>query len=857
MAMFFKTQTLENREILSIAAFATFNFSIEEPRLLDEQILWDVAKLNLDKEEALDSGISKHRGEYLIYGSCEVSKPVSGVVVYANVAGLSKALVVIGDRSYTRFGITDPKPFTSLAINYRNAFGGDGFSNNPMGKGFARNGEQVELPNIENPHDLITKKSDKPDPVGFTAYPQMWPQRLQYFGQITSDYLNNDWPGFPDGTNPEYFNVAPMDQRLNAFFVGNESFSIKNMNAKNPNQSSVLPGLRARIFVMQNTNNNEEVFKELISRAETLFLFPNQEVGSLLYRSSVEVVDEEYSDINKLYAVWEDNNQAPKSIDYYYNQMMNEINPPQEELLAVSEMPEQTNITKVEKVVQESTIIDPPQVSIRDTDPEITKALKQLEDMNAKMLDDLRHKNIDIEQSKLKLMPKPDPTINTTDVKEILEQLEQKNAELIKKFNISPEDAAKVLAKANGSPEMPLVSDLFGKLSKAGGKSEELAANIQELTKHIEKLKLEIPQNAEVEIEAAAKDTPNEKHETPEQKPILRAFDHTREDVIRQYNINKNLSNLDLSNLDLSNLNLTNANFGFSILENTNFKESILNNSLFHNSRANGANFTKSSLVSSKFEDVIASEAIFDNAILNDAHFINSDFTNCNFSNVSLNKAFIVQTSFEGSGFENAMAQELNAKKVSFVGSNLTKANFANSVLLESDLSNTIITNTNFAGLNAPQLKLGGAVGSSANFINANLQSSRADSDTVLDKSNFKSVNIVDSSWEGAKLSESDFSLAVMDDSNFSGVVFNKSCLELAVAKNTNFSKASFTDSDLNRINLFKGSLRGANIVGADLRYSNLYGVDFYKAKVGNTKLKGANLHQTLFDVLGGDVEKI
>ncbi len=74
MALSFKVQVLEHKEILSISAFATFSFNISEARLFDEQELWKLADLNLGKDEILDFGVPKHRGEFLIYGSCYSEK---------------------------------------------------------------------------------------------------------------------------------------------------------------------------------------------------------------------------------------------------------------------------------------------------------------------------------------------------------------------------------------------------------------------------------------------------------------------------------------------------------------------------------------------------------------------------------------------------------------------------------------------------------------------------------------------------------------------------------------------------------------------------------------------------------------
>ena len=71
-------------------------------------------------------------------------------------------------------------------------------------------------------------------------------------GTVDESYLVESWPAFPRSTRPEYFNVAPEDQRIQGFFQGDEVVKFLNMHPTTPRIISSLPGVRARLFIHRN-----------------------------------------------------------------------------------------------------------------------------------------------------------------------------------------------------------------------------------------------------------------------------------------------------------------------------------------------------------------------------------------------------------------------------------------------------------------------------------------------------------------------------------------------------------------------------------------------------------------------------
>ncbi len=244
----------EERPFLSLAASACFSLLADAPRLLHMQAMWPAIEAALGKDELFDFGMPKPRGEFLVYGSACAPSPVTAQEVRVRVGNSIKSLHVFGNRYWTAGGApSHPEPFTSMRIQHEHAFGGPDVPENPVGKGSSPDASgRQPLPNIQDPANLVGAPGDRPCPVGLTAWPMTWPQRMRHMGTVDESYLVESWPAFPRSTRPEYFNVAPEDQRIQGFFQGDEVVKFLNMHPTTPRIISSLPGVRARLFIHRN-----------------------------------------------------------------------------------------------------------------------------------------------------------------------------------------------------------------------------------------------------------------------------------------------------------------------------------------------------------------------------------------------------------------------------------------------------------------------------------------------------------------------------------------------------------------------------------------------------------------------------
>jgi uncharacterized protein YjbI with pentapeptide repeats len=840
MAFIFKSFSAGGKDFLSVAACAFFSLDLKETqeRLAPEQEMWPVIEASLGKNEIFDFGVPKRRAEFLVYGSCFSPEPVKGVEIRVVVGNTSKSLDILGNMHWTVLGTSDSEPFTVMPVDYPHAFGGEGFAENPFGKGLNPDKEGVTpLPNIQDKNCPMGSCGDRPDPAGFAAYPMTWPQRMQYFGRIDENYLIESWPNFPNGTDPEYFNAAPPDQRIEGFFTGNEKIEIHNMHPQQPLLKSMLPGLRARIFVHMMEKDNE-VFREIIARPETLWLFPDKERGILLFRSSTEITDEDFDDVLHCFAGWENLSDEPKPIDYYYKLFLEELNPSlPAEAATEAPSPQDTFQEKLPGAHAEE--------SVR---PELAVIMKDAQELEAKATAQLKKLGLTPEDALKKYFPQSAAggAISIAELEQMIIEMDKHTKGMMQKYNISEKDVIKIL-EPKPQPAPMSVDEMVAGFRKAGIVRPDLEDQLKEaerIGKEAEKGLDDLKKKSE-EAAKAAEDRKQPAADVPSE-PAAAAKTLTAEEAVERYKTSRDLRGLNLAGLDFTGLDFTGADFTGGILEKTVFKKGKLDDAVFAKTRLIGADFNGASLKRSHFTEAIAADTFFENSTLTESDLTGADFTGANFRKTDLTGSVVTGAIFENSNMEEVVACNINAGNAIFTGANLSDGDFTEAYLKDADFSNTVLSFTSFMKVKAQGINLSGAKGEQTFFAYALLDGSRADKSTIFTDARFGNAFITRSCWEGAKLERAQMMAAVLDESDFSRCGFQSAILAFATARKTNFSKADLSNANLSAINLFKGSLRKSILTRADLKYSNLFGVDLYKAKLGKTRLVGANTKRTI-----------
>ncbi|WP_437981106.1 DUF2169 family type VI secretion system accessory protein [Sorangium sp. So ce117] len=296
-------------------------FSYDRPaRLLYEPTVWKIAMEELGEDGLLDEFNPKTRGELLVTGRCYppgcVARPASSVRV--QLGAIDKSLYVIGDRTWGLLGMSAPAPFTEMPVTWRNAFGGDGFARNPLGKGHGD--KSAALPNIESPKHLIHARSDSPMPAGLDGYDVTWPQRFSKIGTYDAAWRDECFPGFARDLDPTLFNMAPDDQQIDGVFRGDEAFVVENMHPDKPRIEGALPGIVSRCFVVLKASDGVEIHEPAM-KLDTVRLFPHRERGIVFFRGGIEISEDDADDVVAVLVACEAMG-APRPVAYYHDYLI-------------------------------------------------------------------------------------------------------------------------------------------------------------------------------------------------------------------------------------------------------------------------------------------------------------------------------------------------------------------------------------------------------------------------------------------------------------------------------------------------------------------------------------------------------
>lgn len=214
----------------------------------------------------------QHKAEVLVVGAAHApgGVPAPRVTVRLGVsrgAGLllDKTLDVLGDRATAS---DRPQPFTRLAIGWDRTYGGLGFADNPVGRGFKDGQANVIGPSLKQP-------------AGFGPLSPLWGAHRHMLGGAPRPKL--DAPLVELGEiHPGYFQSAPVDQQLDAL-AGDEWILLGNMHPRHPLLRFRLPSLACEARV------RGAATAAIALRCDRVLVEPDELSCSLTFRGTVDL----------------------------------------------------------------------------------------------------------------------------------------------------------------------------------------------------------------------------------------------------------------------------------------------------------------------------------------------------------------------------------------------------------------------------------------------------------------------------------------------------------------------------------------------------------------------------------------
>ena len=270
LSLTFQPLYMERKLFMSFTA--GFAFDLATGRPLEPGAAYAAAMGALAPGDCLDLGVPKKEAEWLLAGSAFVpgGAPAKGTAVSAQVGGSGRRLLV-----------ESREPFASMPLSWKNTWGSD--AENPDGPR-AGKGEKAPVSDEAMPHGAPVCMG----PRG------TWPCRMGRAATYDSKWLRENWPGVPDDFDWGYYNLSQPQQRLPKGLNGGEKITLINLNDKLPKIETKLPKAAA-VFKFEAGGRSFEKRP----KPDTLWLFPGELVGLLLWHAVTECEDEAGAGIDK------------------------------------------------------------------------------------------------------------------------------------------------------------------------------------------------------------------------------------------------------------------------------------------------------------------------------------------------------------------------------------------------------------------------------------------------------------------------------------------------------------------------------------------------------------------------------
>lgn len=858
------TKVFENDgEVYLVVTLLVF-FPFGSPRsLLHEQSLWTFAAAELGGDAILDECMPKLRGELLVTGRCftagGVPRPACSVRV--QIGAIDKTLYVVGNRRFGLLGMTEPEPFTEMPITWQNAFGGEGYAPNPLGKGFAPvrgdDGAVHPLPNVEDPKHLIRSPGDRPAPAGFGSYDPTWPQRFSKVGTYDEAWLKERYPEVARDFDWSYYNTAPPDQQIEGYFRGDEAFVIENMHPDKPRIEGVLPGVATRCFINQKTDDGE-VFREAVMRLDTVRLFPDKERGVLVYRGTLKIREDDAADVLQIVAAAEAM-EAPKPVEHYRTVLAQRLDkekghlfllrdgdllpPPEPDAKPLPDDPQaaMTRLIRSENLLQKR---------VR------AGAERRMEEIKAQ----IRAQGLDPESI---VEPLPPDDAQEPSLEELPAYVDQMLGKVdVERASLDERRAAEELrVRAECAKHGLDYDELVREAQRESGGPPKFSAK-----KEIERLEdlAQLARNGGVEwpeIEAKLADPDLVAHLVAVEEHMrasYRQFAHhfpaasrlegdeaerVRNEVIAGYKegasfAGRDLTGADLSHLDLTGIDLEGAMLEAASLTGTRLRDANLADAVLARADLLGADLTGANLAGANFGGATLCDARMrgldlTGAVLAKADLSGADLTGARLSNADLSEAV----------FDNADLSQVTAEGLLLMNADLSSVRLSGADLQKCTFIETNVEGVDFRGANLGASVFINCKGDGAVFRGGKLDNVRMLAGSSFAGADFRGASLEGANLRGTRLSGSDFTEAVLQTSDLSECDLRGAHLDRAAAANAMFIRADLTGATMSGIDLMQAILQKARVDDANLEKANLFRADAAKMR-GNaaTSLKGANV---------------
>lgn len=837
----------QGRDRLLVATLSFFALGGRPETLLRDNLQWRKVMSALPPGRPLDELMPKARGEVLLAGSAYAAHglAVTEQTVRLAVGGVDKRLRVVGDRQWM-YGmlpwlqVTEPLPFTQMPLTWARAYGGAGHPANPEGRGYARNPlaalfgrNHGDMPNIEDPRRSVRAPRRRSAPAGFGQLDVGWMPRRQWIGSYGRRWRSESYPGLADDTHAEFFNAAPPDQRIDGFFVGGESYRLEGMHPRLPVIEGFLPEFRPRAFAHR-TGQPADAAEEVALLFDTVWFFPDAELGVAIHRGEIGVEDSLALDVEALMVAYEHAAEAPQSLSHYGEVLALRLN----------------RDTAARHVFNEAQLTPEPDAALRAA----RHAEAQEEQERRLAARAAREAGLAAEFEASTGMPAPPPAPSPMavelpgpgeaairrgdfDLGGMLDAADRLGREAREQAQARRDEAAELLAQLSELPPAAATT-IEEALARAAGRAGAMGA-MSEFGASAGVPPVAVEQIHELQRKGRLASPQSSVSGLPLQPEVATAIGQW---LLLRVREGGSLRGCDLAGADLRGAMLSGADLRGALLEASDLRgaqldgadlsEVALTGAAMDAANCAAACFDGANLASTRARDAVFRGASFAGTQAGEADWRGADLAGARFErwiapNIVLEGANLEHTTLadcvllhakaDGSRWAHATWQRTVALGSSFADSDWREAALSRSVLMECRL-----TDSHWAGADLSRVQGGGG----ADWSRADLQRVRADQ----------------SSWRGANLADANLAEGQFRECDFSGARLHHAVLERALFYRSLFMGGELGGCHAEAADFYQAMCRRADFREADLREANFVQAECAEARFDHARLDGVRL---------------
>jgi len=780
---------------LGISVLALADMSAT-PKLRPDQELWQLAAQELKSSGGvLDYGLPKSNAEFLATGFAWPDTKL-GVknqsIARINLAELSKALHVSGDRYWQDDKASTPQPFESIPLDWAHTFGGHAYVENPQ-----------RLPNVEHISHRVQQPQDTSTPASFDALPLSEPRRARLMGQeYDQEWQQHEYPGFARDIDWRAFNNAESDQWFEQpELPAGAAWSIENMHPHFPRLEGNLPLWQARCF-MQRQRQGEVLFEEIILRHTTVHFFPHRQQMVLIWHGSARINQDDAADVLTLMPALEQRGQA-RSTNHYRKVLQQRTEAEHAILLSYREkdlLPESAIGAwgDMELPLQQSPMKD--------------NILNRENVIREQQRERLLQQGMDIDQL-VPVSQRPGPRQNE-DLYDYIMRLEHEAEQSQQRLESMYDEA---LDRAEHV--LPDHQDLPGGAENYHHQQQMLQRN---------RLLLGVSDKKFAQSTSAIYQTYqlSAQHQNAPRRPLPAQSLRLRQRVQAIMNDDGDFSGQDFTAADLSDMDLRGADFSSALLENVDFSHCLLDE----------ADFRHAVLVRVELHHTSAKSVLFDGANLSLAQCVNTDFSGASLQDIQLEDALLEHCIFDRALLKDLMINQATLAHCRFHESAIDQCLFMQLTLDDLDFSGATLKQTSFveceiSGLNLQKTTLSGVTlvtctAPKVNFHAARLNQCAFVSGTTLLAAYFRQAQLVECNLRQLVLTEADFSQASLHNCDFSEATLHNAKMQWVTASECLFIRTDFRGAALTDSTLIGALMQKSILTDCDLRGCNLFRAD-------------------------------